>query len=64
MNKTEFLYISVGFLVGALISFIFIDIYYQRQLDIINIQYRKDMEEMFVIPEIIIMENQTCPEVK
>ena len=62
--KIGLLYMLIGLLTGIIISLILIDNFYQKQLGVINTQYKKDMEEMIAIPEIIIMENQTCPEIK
>jgi len=62
--KIGLLYMTIGLLTGIIISLILIDNYYQKQLAFINIQYKKYMEELVKIPEIVMIENQTCPDVR
>jgi len=62
--KIEILYITVGLLTGVIITFLLLDNFYQKELNRINIEYKKNMEEMKIIPEIVFIENKTCPEIK
>jgi len=60
--RIEIIYITLGILIGLTITFILLDNFYQKELNRINTEYRKNMEEMIIVPEINFIENNTCPE--